>query len=56
MVTVLIILQCFSIVSYSLKLYKFNFKWRYNFLQSLGGFIGPVIGAEGKTFTDITNT
>lgn len=43
-------LQLFSIFNYIYKLVKFNFYWRKSFLQSLGGFIGPVIGSEGKTY------
>ena len=54
--TILILIQCYSILNYCLKLYKFNFKWRENFLLSIGGFIGPVVGTEGKNFTDIKDT
>jgi hypothetical protein len=53
--TVLLLLQFLSICNYMYKCYKIIFKWRDNFLISLGGFVGSVISAEGKTFAHLVN-
>lgn len=54
--SLLLLLQAYTIFNYTYKCYKCIFKWRDKYLIDLGGFLGSVISAEGTTHIDLSDT